>query len=137
MTFSKPMFWSFCILELSRVIKWETISIALEPSLNKWKEHYMCCCSFLLSIKTEDLLKDIQNSEYFLWIYSVNWKSKPTFKQNEKSLVKKEESFLVDCVDKFYLSRTISCSIQISENKKNYSKLFLENIRRWYWNIGL
>ena len=61
--FDKPIYLGFSVLELSRLLKYEFYYHKLQPYYNcSVKLHYMDTDSFILSIKTGDLIKDL---EYF------------------------------------------------------------------------
>ena len=61
--FDKPIYLGFSVLELSKLLMYEFYYHKLKPYYNsKTKLHYMDTDSFILSIKTEDLINDL---EYF------------------------------------------------------------------------
>ena len=61
--FDKPIYLGFSVLELSKLLMYEFYYHKLQPYYNNnVKLHYMDTDSFILSIKTEDLIKDL---EYF------------------------------------------------------------------------
>ena len=65
--FDKPIYLGFTVLELSKLLMYEFYYHKLQPYYNnndnsKIKLHYMDTDSFILSIKTGDLIKDL---EYF------------------------------------------------------------------------
>ena len=61
--FDKPIYLGFSVLELSNMLMYEFYYHKLQPYYNnKIKLHYMDTDSFILSIKTGDLIKDL---EYF------------------------------------------------------------------------
>ena len=61
--FDKPIYLGFSVLELSKLLMYEFYSHKLQPYYNnKIKLHYMDTDSFILSIKTGDLINDL---EYF------------------------------------------------------------------------
>ena len=61
--FDKPIYLGFSVLELSKLLMYELYYHKLQPYYNNnVKVHYMDTDSFILSIKTGDLIKDL---EYF------------------------------------------------------------------------
>ena len=61
--FDKSICFGFSVLELSKLLMFEFYYHKLQPYYNnKTKLHYMDTDSFILSFKTEDLIKDL---EYF------------------------------------------------------------------------
>ena len=61
--FDKPIYLGFSVLELSKLLMYEFYYHKLQPYYNnKIKLHYMDTDSFILSIKTGDLINDL---EYF------------------------------------------------------------------------
>ena len=61
--FDKPIYSGFSVLELSKLLMYEFYYHKIQPYYNNnVKLHYMDTDSFILSIKTEDLIKDL---EYF------------------------------------------------------------------------
>ena len=61
--FDKPIYLGFSVLELSKLLMYEFYYHKLQPYYNcSVKLHYMDTDSFILSIKTGDLIKDL---EYF------------------------------------------------------------------------
>ena len=61
--FDKPIYLGFSVLELSKLLMYELYYHKLQPYYkNNVKLHYMDTDSFILSIKTGDLIKDL---EYF------------------------------------------------------------------------
>ena len=60
--FDKPIYLGFSVLELSKLLMYEFYYHKLQPYYNnKVKLHYLDTDSFILSIKTGDLIKDLEN----------------------------------------------------------------------------
>ena len=61
----KPIYLGFSILELSKLLMYETYYDKLQPYFEQEniQLHYMDCDSFLLSIETEKLINDLKNLE--------------------------------------------------------------------------
>ena len=60
-----PIYLGFAILELSKVHMYETSYDKLHPyfGMGNLQLHYMDCDSFVLSIKTENSIKNLKNLE--------------------------------------------------------------------------
>ena len=56
----KPIYLGFAFLELSKLHMYETYYDILQPyfGMEKIQIHYMDCDSFVLSLKTENVIKD-------------------------------------------------------------------------------
>ena len=63
--FDKPIYLGFAILELSKLHMYETYYDTLQPYFGQKniQLHYMDCDSFVLSIKSENIIKDLKNLE--------------------------------------------------------------------------
>ena len=61
----KPIYLGFAILELSKLHMYETYYDTLQPYFGQEniQLHYMDCDSFILSIKSENITKDLKNLE--------------------------------------------------------------------------
>ena len=61
----KPIYLGFAILELSKLHMYETYYDILQPYFEKEniQLHYMDCDSFVLSLKAENVIKDLKNFE--------------------------------------------------------------------------
>ena len=59
----KPIFLGFTVLELSKLLMYETYYDILQPYFGQEiiKLHYMYCDSFVLSIETENIINDSKN----------------------------------------------------------------------------
>ena len=61
----KPFYLGFSVLELSKLLMYETYYDKLQPYFGqeKLKLHYMDCESFVLSIETQNKINDLKNLE--------------------------------------------------------------------------
>ena len=61
----KPIYLGFTVLELSRLLMYETHYDKLQPYFGREKIqlHYMDTDSFVLSVNTKDIIKDLKNLE--------------------------------------------------------------------------
>ena len=64
----KPIYLGFSVLELSKILMYETCYDELQPYFGQKNLHlqYMDTDSFVLSIYTKDIIKDLKNLEDFL-----------------------------------------------------------------------
>ena len=81
----KPIFVGFSVLELSKLLMYETYYDKLQPSFGqeKSKVQYVDCGSFVLSIETQNIIKDLKNLEG-LFDFSI-------LSENHELLSKKKE----------------------------------------------
>ena len=58
----KPIYLGFAILELSKLHMYETYYDTLQPYFGQEniQLHYMVCDSFIISIKSENIIKDLK-----------------------------------------------------------------------------
>ena len=61
----KPIYLGFSVLELSKLLMYETYFDKLQPYFGQEKIqlHYMDTDSFVLSVNTKDIIKDLKNLE--------------------------------------------------------------------------
>ena len=61
----KPIYLGFSVLELSKLLMYETYYDKLQPyfGLKNLQLHYMDTDSFVLSVKIKDIIKDLKNLE--------------------------------------------------------------------------
>ena len=62
----KPIYLGFTVLELSKLLMYETYYDKLQPFFGQEKNHlhYMDTDSFILSVYTKDIIKDLKNLEH-------------------------------------------------------------------------
>ena len=61
----KPDYLGFAILQVSKLLIYETFCYKLQPYFGweKLQSHYMLCDSFVLSIITQIIINDLKNYE--------------------------------------------------------------------------
>ena len=86
----KPIYLGFAILELSKLHMYETYYDTLQPYLGQEniKLHYMDCDSFILSIKSENKIKDLKNLEDIFDFSNIDENQELYSEKNEKILGK-------------------------------------------------
>ena len=110
--FDKPIYLGFSVLELSKLLMYEFYYHKLKPYYNcSVKLHYMDTDSFILSIKTGDLINDL---EYFKvdFDFSELDENHELYNSNNKKVIgkmKKETSPIIE-LDNFIALRSKSYS---------------------------
>ena len=63
----KPIYLGFSVLELSRLLMYETYYDKLQPYFGQEniQLHYMDTDGFVLSVNTKDIIKDLKNVDLF------------------------------------------------------------------------
>ena len=61
----KPKFIGSAVLELSKLLMYDTYYDKLQPFFGRERLHYMDCDSFVLSIKTQGIFIDLKYLDYF------------------------------------------------------------------------
>ena len=86
----KPIYLGFSVLELSKLLMYETYYDKLQPYFGQEniKLHYMDCDSFVLSIETENIINDLKNLEH-LFDFSNLDKNHELFSNRNKKVVGK------------------------------------------------
>ena len=86
----KPFYFGFTKLELSKLLMYETYYDKLQPNfgLENIQLHYMDCDSFVLSIKTENMIDDLKNLEDIFDFSNLD-KNHELFSNKDKKVVGK------------------------------------------------
>ena len=86
----KPIYLGFNVLELSKLHMYETYYDKLQPYFGQEniKLHYMDCDSFVLSINTLNIIKDLKNLEYIFDFSNLD-KSHELFSNKNKKVIGK------------------------------------------------
>ena len=132
----KPIYLGFSVLELSKLLMYETYYDKLQPYFrqDKLKLHYMDCDSFVLSIETQNIINDLKNLENLFDFSSLN-KTHELFSNKNKKVVDK---FKIETpeniwIDEFVALRSKCYAFKCgndSENKlKGISKSYSKNIK--------
>ena len=140
----KPIYLGFTVLELSKLIMYETYYDKLLPYFRQEniQLHYMDCDSFVLSIKTQNIINDLKNLEN-LFDFSNLDKNHELFSNKNKKVVGK---FKIETpkniwIDEFVALRSKCYAFKCDNDSKNKLKcisksqsktLNLKNIRNAY-----
>ena len=83
----KPIFLGFSVLDLSKLLMYETYYDKLRPYFKQEniQLHYMDTDSFVLSVNTKDIIKDLKNLEDIFYSSNLD-------KKNMNYLVTKTKS---------------------------------------------
>ena len=86
----KPIYLGFAILELSKLHMYETYYDTLQPYFGQEniQLHYMDCDSFILSIKSENIIKDLKNLEDIFDFSNIDENHELYSEKNKKVLGK-------------------------------------------------
>ena len=86
----KPIYLGFTVLELSKLLMYETYYDILQPYFvqENIKLHYMDCDSFVLSIETQNIIDDLKNLEDLFDFSNLN-KNHELFRNKNKKVVGK------------------------------------------------
>ena len=86
----KPIYLGFTVLELSKLLMYETYYDKLQPYFGQEniKLHYMDCDSFVLSIETQNIIKNLKNLEDLFDFSNLN-KNHDLFSNKNKKVVGK------------------------------------------------
>ena len=85
----KPVYSGFCVLQLSKLLMYETYYDKIQPYFGQesLKLHYMNCASFVLSIKTQNIFIDLKNLEKFFFDFSILNENHELFSNVNKNVV--------------------------------------------------
>ena len=139
----------FSVLKLSKLLMYETYYDELQPyfRLENLQLHYMDTDSFVLSVKTKNIIKDLKNLEVLFDFSKLNENHELFSNKNKKVIGKfKIETPKNIWIDEFVCLRKKMYSFKCGDNSKNkikgvsksYSKILnLKNIKNvWMgWNI--
>ena len=132
----KPIYLGFSVLELSKLLMYETYYDILQPYFGQEKIqlHYMDCDSFVLSIETENIINDLKNLEN-LFDFSNLDKNHESFRNKNKKVVGKFkiETPKIIWIDEFVALRSKCYAFKCGDNSKNklkgISKSYSKNIK--------
>ena len=132
----KPIYLGFTVLELSKLLMYETYYDKLQPYFGQEKIqlHYMDCESFVLSIETENIINDLKNLEY-LFDFSNLDKNHELFSNKNKKVVGKFkiETPINIWIDDFVALRSKCYAFKCGDDSKNklkgISKPYSRNIK--------
>ena len=131
----KPIYLGFTVLELSKLLMYETYYDKLQPYFGQEniQLHYIDCDSFVLSIETENIINDLKYLENLFDFSNLN-KNHELFSNKNKKVVGK---FKIETpekiwIDKFVALRSKCYAFKCGDDSKNklkgISKSYSRNI---------
>ena len=121
----KPIYLGFTVLELSKLLMYETYYDKLQPYFGQEniKLHYIDCDSFVLSIETENIINDLKNLED-LFDFSNLDKNHELFSNKNKKVVGKFKIETAEniWIDEFVALRSKCYAFKCGNNSKNKLK---------------
>ena len=121
----KPIYLGFAILELSKLHMYETYYDTLQPYFGQKniQLHYMDCDSFILSIKSENIIKDLKNLENIFDFSNIDENHEFYSERNKKVLGKfKIETPKNIFIDEFIALRRKMYAFKSGDDSKNRLK---------------
>ena len=122
---NKPIYLGFTVLELSKLLMYETYYDKLQPYFRREniQFHYMDCDSFVLSIETENIINDLKNLEDLFDFSNLN-ESHELFSNKNKKVVGKFKIETPESIwiDEFVALRSKCYAFRCGNNSKNKLK---------------
>ena len=132
----KPIYLGFSVLELSKLLMYETYYDKFQPYFGEEniQLHYTDCDSMVLSIKTQDIVNDLQNLRDLFDFSNLNREHELFSEKNKKVVGKfKIETPGSICIDEFICLRSkayaYKCGGESSNKLKGISKSQSKNIK--------
>ena len=125
MSMDKPIYLGFAILELSKLHMYETYYDTPRPYFGQEniQLHYMDCDSFILSIKSENIIKDLKNLENIFDFSNIDENHELYSEKNKKVLGKfKIETPKNIFIDEFIALRSKMYAFRCGDDSKNRLK---------------
>ena len=122
----KPIYLGFAILELSKLHMYETYYDILQPYFGQenLQLHYMDCDSFILSIKSENIIKDLKNLEDIFDFSNIDENHELYSEKNKKVLGKfKVETPKNIFSDEFIALRSKMYAFKCKDKEEDKNKL--------------
>ena len=122
----KPTYLGFAILELSKLHMYETYYDSLQPCFGQEniQLHYMDCDSFILSIKSENIIKDLKNLEDIFDFSKIDENHELYSERNEKVLGKfKIETPKNVFIDEYIALRSKMYAFKCKDKEEDKNKL--------------
>ena len=122
----KPIYLGFAILELSKLHMYETYYDNLQPYFGQenLQLHYMDCDSFILSIKSENIIKDLKNLEDIFDFSIIDENHELNKEKNKKVLGKiKIETPKNIFIDEFIALKSKMYAFKWKNEKEDKNKL--------------
>ena len=121
----KPFYLGFSVLELSKLLMYETYYDKLQPYFGqeKLQLHYMDTDSFVLSVNTKDIIKDLKNLENIFDSSNLDKNHELFSNKNKKVLGKfKIETPKSIWIDEFVCLRSKMYAFKCGNDSKNLLK---------------
>ena len=122
----KPIYLGFAILELSKLHMYETYYDTLQPYLGQenLQSHYMDCDSFILSLKSQHIIKDLKSLEDTFDFSNIDENHELYSKKNKKVLGKfKIETPKIIFIDEFVALRSKMYAFKCKDKEEDKNKL--------------
>ena len=129
----KPIYLGFAILELSKLHMYETYYDTLQPYFRQEniQLHYMDCDSFILSIKSENIIKDLKNLEDIFDFSNIDENHELYSEKNKKVLGKfKIETAKNIFIDEFIALGSKMYAFKCKDKDKKEDKNKLKGISK-------
>ena len=132
----KPIYLGFTVLELSKLLLYETYYDKLQPSFGQEKIqlHFMDTDSFILSVNTKDIIKDLKNLEDIFDFSNLD-KNHELFSNKNKKVIGffKIETPKNIWIDEFICLRSkmyaFKCGVDSKKKLRGISKSQSKNIK--------
>ena len=121
----KPIYLGFSVLELSKLLMYKTYYDKLQPYFGQEniQLHYMDTDSFVLSVNTKDIIKDLKNLEDIFDFSNLDKTHELFSKKNEKEIGKfKIETPRSIWIDEFVCLRSKMYAFKCGNHSKNKLK---------------
>ena len=132
----QPIYLGFAVLELSKLLMYETYYDKLQPYFGQrnLQLHYMDTDSFVLSVDTKDIIKDVKKLHEFFDPSNLNESHELCSNKNKKVIGKfKNETPKNIWIDKFVCLRSNMYAFKCGDDYKikleGVSKSYFDNIR--------
>ena len=121
----KPIYLAFAVLELSKLLMYETFYDILQPYFGQEniQLHYMDTDSFVLSVITKEIIKDLKHLEDIFDFSNLDKNHELFSKKNKKVIGKfKIETPKKIWIDEFVCRRSKMYAFKCGDDSKNKSK---------------
>ena len=132
----KPIYLGFSVLELSKLLMYETYYDKLQPYFGQKniQLHYMDCDSFVMSIEIQNIINDLKNLENLFDFSNLNENHELFSNKNKKVVGKfKIETPKNNWIDEFVALRSKCYAFKCGDDSKNklkgISKSYSKNIK--------
>ena len=122
----KPIYLGFAILELSKLHMYETYCDTLQPYFGQenLQLHYMDCDSFILSIESENIIKDMKNLEDIFDFSNIDENHELYSEKNKLLLgIFKIETPTNIFIDEFIALKSKMYAFKCKDDKEDKNKL--------------